>query len=89
MAQFRLMMDHNGQNRGFGYIIFAYPDDGYRAITYLDGILVSSFLRLQLTVSRNTRCLSLWNVSNDLDVGSVVNLILEKVDPDEVTCTFC
>lgn len=85
VAQFRLMMDHSGRNRGFGYIIFVDPADGYRAITYLNGILVSSWHRLQFTVSRNTRRLSLWNVSDDLDVDGIVDLILEKVDPDEVT----
>ena len=84
VMQFRLMMDYSGLNRGFGYIIFADPADGYRAITYLNDILVSSWCRLQLTVSRNTRSLWLGNIGDDLDVGGVVDLILDKVDPNEV-----
>lgn len=89
VLQFRLMMNYSGRNRGFGYIIFLDPNDGYRAITHLNNILVSSWCRLQLTVSKNTRRLWLANVSEDLDVDTAIHLILQKVDPQEVCSSHC
>lgn len=84
VAQFRLMMNYSGRNRGFGYIIFVDPTDAHRAIMHLNNILVSSWCRLRLTISKNTRRLWLGNVNDELDVEDVVDLILDKVDPQEV-----
>lgn len=84
VMQLRLMMNYSGRNRGFGYVIFLEPKDGYRAIANLNNILVSSWCRLQLCVSKNTRSLWLANVSEDLDADGVVELILSKVDPLKV-----
>lgn len=84
VVQFRLMMNYSGRNRGFGYIIFLDPNDGYRAISQLNNILVSSWCRLQLSVSKNTRRLWLGNVNEDFDVDTIIHMILEKIDPQEV-----
>lgn len=85
VLQFRLMMNYSGRNRGFGYIIYLDQNDGYRAILNLDNILVSSWCRLQLCISRNLRRLWLDNVCDELDVNAVIGLILEKVDPVEIS----
>lgn len=84
VVQFRLMMNHSGRNRGFGYIIYVNPVDAHRAIKYLNNILVSSWCRLQLVISRNTRDLWLGNVSYAMNVNTAINLILDMVDPEEV-----
>lgn len=88
VAQFRLMLSYSGRNRGFGYIIYVDSVDGYRAISYLNNILASSWCRLQLTVSKNTRCLWLGNLSEKLSVDDAIHLILQKVDPYEVGSLF-
>ncbi|XP_037033757.1 dead end protein homolog 1-like [Bradysia coprophila] len=85
VLQFRLMMNYSGRNRGFGYIIYLNQNDGYRAITFLNNILVSSWCRLQLSISRNLRRLWLDNVSGEMDVNTVISLILEKIDPMEIS----
>ncbi|KAG4075879.1 hypothetical protein HA402_003705 [Bradysia odoriphaga] len=84
VLQFRLMMNHSGRNRGFGYIIYLNQNDAQRAIANLNNILVSTWCRLQLCISKNTRTLWLDNVMDGLDASDVVNLILDKVDPEEI-----
>lgn len=84
VAQLRLMMNYSGRNRGFGYVIFADPNDGHRAIASLNNILCSSWCRLQLCISRNTRCLWLADVSEEVTVNAAINMMIEKVDPQEV-----
>lgn len=88
VLQFRLMMNYSGRNRGFGYIIYLDQNDGHRAILNLDNILVSSWCRLQLCISRNLRRLWLDNVCDELDVNAVIGLILDKVDPVEVRMSW-
>ncbi|KAJ6646664.1 putative RNA-binding protein 46 [Pseudolycoriella hygida] len=84
VAQFRLMMDYSGQNRGFGFLIYVRREDAQRAITYLDNILVSSWCRLQLCISKNNRRLWLGKINDDLDVDTAIQMILEKVNPLEI-----
>lgn len=86
IMQFRLMMKYSGNNRGFGYIIYVCPNDGYRAIQYLNDVLLNSWCRLKLIVSSNIRHICLTNVSDNFEVDDVIKLILEKVDPEEVRC---
>lgn len=84
VVQFRLMMHHSGLNRGIGYVTYADPIDGDRAIFRLNDFMVSSEHQLQLFVSKNVRRLWLGYVNVELDKDSVIDLIYEKVDPDEV-----
>ncbi|KAG4075900.1 hypothetical protein HA402_003726 [Bradysia odoriphaga] len=88
VMQFRLMMNYSGRNRGFGYIIYVNQNDGYRAITFLNNILVSSWCRLELSISRNLRRLWLDNVCGEMDVNTVISLILEKVNPMEISICY-
>lgn len=88
VVQFRLLMKYPGLSCGTGFVIYSDPLDARRAIAKFNNYVISPSRQLQLFVSKNMRRLWLGYVDHELDVDSAMDLIQEKVDPEEVRHQF-